>query len=140
MRHVSKLGSGGNSEAKFKVAFCVTSIGRNHQVIDALPLQCLTLWPWREHVRIYFVDFNACAKLTEFIWDNLWEMMDARYLQYARCSARSSWHASICKNGVHYWASGWADMLVNMDGDSIIGTDMPVDIFEHLNIHTAGQK
>ena len=118
----------------------MTSVGRDHQVIDALPLQCLTLWHWREHVRIFFVGYSADTKLAEFIWDNRWEMLDAGYLQYARCSARSSWHARICKNGIHYWASEWVDLLVNMDGDRIIGSDMLVHIFEHLNIHTAGQQ
>ena len=124
----------------FKVAFCTTSVGRNHQVRDALPLQLMTLWPWREHVRVYFVDYNEDTELCQFIFDTCREVLEVGFLQYARCSQRNSWHASICKNGAHYWAAEWADMLVNMDGDRIIGPDLPLHILEHLNIHQMDQK
>jgi hypothetical protein len=122
----------------FKVAFCTTSLGRNHQVRDALPLQLMTLWPWRSHVRVYFVDYNQDEELCKFIFDTCTEMLDVGFLQYARCVERKSWHASICKNGAHFWAAGWADMLVNLDGDRIIGPDLPLHIFEHLNIYHKG--
>jgi hypothetical protein len=39
---------------------------------------------------------------------------------------RNSWHASICKNGVHYWAAeDGCHVLINLDGDRLIGADLP---------------
>jgi hypothetical protein len=79
----------------FKVAFCTTSVGRDHQVRDALPVQSMMLWLWRAHVRVYFVDYNEGTDLCQFIFDTCFEMLQAGFLQYARCSERNSWHASI---------------------------------------------
>ena len=117
----------------FKVAFCVTSVGRNHQVVRALPMQLMTLWPWRPHVRLYLVDFNKDETLLKWVGANCFEAAQAGLLHYARCAARSSWHASICKNACHFWASSWADVLVNLDGDRIISEDLPPHIFQYLN-------
>lgn len=105
-----------------RIAFCTSSLGRDDQVKAALPIQLLSLWPWSGTVRLYFADFNEGRDLQDWVVCECSEALESGLLRYGRSAARRSWHASVCKNMVHCWAAEWADVLVNLDGDRLLGS------------------
>jgi hypothetical protein len=104
---------------------CVTTLGRDWQLQNALPLAIWLAWNYEE-VTVYVVDFNQHDTLQKWVLGNLALPIKVGKLKYYRCTTMGTWHASLAKNTVHMAAcrdtSGQEALLVNLDGDNVFTT------------------
>ncbi len=119
-----------------QIALCVTTLGRNHQIMHVLPVNLLLLWRWRMVVSVVLVDFNPDQCLEDYTMSSLAFAVDHRLLGYYRSDQLPHWHASIAKNTSHMMGIDFNKVkfgnpeglgrddenlvLVNLDGDNVI--------------------
>lgn len=101
------------------VSFCITSLGRNDQVMRTLPVNIADNAIDRVDVEFVLVDFNTDDALQQFVLDRFPAELKCGYLRYYRTDALPHWHASVAKNTAHARARG--RIVVNLDGDNYTG-------------------
>ena len=110
-------------DAQPLLSFCITSLRRNDQIMQTLPLNLAQNWQDRSMVEFVLVDFNPSIdddhSLEQFVLQQCRRELDCGYLCYFQSDALPSWHASIAKNTAHSVARG--RVLVNLDGDNFVG-------------------
>eukprot|EP00445_Apocalathium_hangoei_P029022 CAMPEP_0203924996 /NCGR_PEP_ID=MMETSP0359-20131031/64701_1 /ASSEMBLY_ACC=CAM_ASM_000338 /TAXON_ID=268821 /ORGANISM="Scrippsiella Hangoei, Strain SHTV-5" /LENGTH=484 /DNA_ID=CAMNT_0050853331 /DNA_START=89 /DNA_END=1543 /DNA_ORIENTATION=+ len=108
------------------VALCITTKNRLWQLRRALPLNLLHCWPHRRWTTIHIVDFGSTDETLEWIMSRCRAAIDAGLLKVYYTDRQPFWHASIAKNTAHMVAT--EDIVVNLDGDNLIGPNFPVDV------------
>ena len=129
---LQRLGSGEQSESSRTVGLCVTTKNRLWQLRRALPLNLLHAWPHRSWVKIHLVVCDCTDNTLDWVLKNCRPAMDADLLRVYDTDCRMPyWHACIGKNTSHMVAK--EDILVNVDGDNLIGPDFPVDVLQNFD-------
>ena len=119
------------TESQQTVALCLTTKNRLWQLQRALPLTLLHAWPHRAWVCVHLVICDCAEGAMEWVIENCQPAMEAGLLQvYNTDGNMKYWHASIAKNTSHMVAH--ADILVNVDGDNIIGSDFLVNVINNF--------
>ncbi len=118
----------------FSVALCVTTFKRNHQIMQALPVNlCVTL-PHRDTFFWAVVDFNEDNALEEHIMQEYTEALRTQHLRYFRSVPRwRTFHCPTAKNTAHVAAARVAPddnwlYCVNLDNDNIVTTQWLEDV------------
>ncbi len=106
-----------------RVALCMTSMRRFHQIKVALPLMLLQLWPLQEHIVLVLADLNQDEELSEFVEERLFEAVQCGLLVHMRSAEMPFWHACRAKNAAAFAAVGMGGIcaVVNMDNDRVVG-------------------
>ncbi|CAK0896301.1 unnamed protein product [Prorocentrum cordatum] len=121
--------------SQFTVGLCITSMNRLWQLRRALPLNLLQCWPHRQWVRIHVVDFGSSDGTMDFLLNRCRVAMDCDLLRVYRADLEF-WHASVAKNTAHAVAD--EDILVNCDGDNLLGPGFPQDVVLRLTTGSTG--
>lgn len=108
------------------VALCISTKNRLWQLRRALPLNILHSWPFRGWAKIHVVDFGSVDNTLQFILTRCRAAIDAGLLRVYSTDQLPWWHASVAKNTSHMVAK--EDILVNLDGDNLIGPRFLQDI------------
>ncbi len=122
-------------ELGVRVAFVTVCLRRGWQLAWALPVNCVLLWKYRAHVRIY-VTVVEDTEGTTLAWLSYHckAAVTSGLLVVGVGSGSTLWHASIMKNAAHVFAlqqegfTGGAGgsaplVVVNLDADNIAGID-----------------
>lgn len=112
------------------VALCTATKNRLWQLKNALPLNLIHCWPYRQRVKIYVVDFDSTDGTMEWIVTNCRVAMDIGLLNVFHASDMPHWHASVGKNTAHMVAC--EDILVNLDGDNLVGPGFAHDVSRRM--------
>ena len=118
------------SMSQVSVALCMTTKNRLWQLRHSLPLNLMHAWPHRRWAKIHLVDFGSTDGTLEWIMMHCRSAIDADLLQVYSVDDMPDWHASVAKNTSHMVAS--EDILVNVDGDNLIGPGFPVDVVTRM--------
>jgi hypothetical protein len=133
---LTKLKTEEVTESTQTVALCIATKNRLWQLSRALPLNLMHAWPHREWVRIHLVICDCEDKALEWVEHHCQPAMNVGLLQvYSTNGNMPHWHASVGKNTSHMVAS--EDILVNVDGDNLIGPNFPLDVVQQFE---AGYK
>ena len=118
------------------VALCIATKNRLWQLCRALPLNLMHAWPHRDWVRVHLVICDCEDKALDWVEYHCQPAMNVGLLQvYTTNGNMPYWHASVGKNTSHMVAS--EDILVNVDGDNLIGPNFPLDVVQKFQ---AGYK
>lgn len=118
------------TESPLTVALCIATMNRLWQLRRALPLNLLHCWPHRKWVRIHVVDFGSTDTTQEWLLRRCQAAIDCGLLVVYASDQLPFWHASVAKNTSHMVAT--EDILVNLDGDNLIGPGFPIDVVKHF--------
>ena len=119
------------TESPVSVALCVTTMNRLWQLERALPLNLLHCWRDRKWTRFHVVDFGSSDGTLSFLLNKCRPAIDCGLLAVYTTDQLQFWHASIAKNTAHAVAS--EDILVNLDGDNLIGPAYTHDVVRRFN-------
>ena len=109
------------------VACCMATKNRLWQLQRALPLNLLHAWPHRNWTKVHLVVCDCNERSLEWVLRNCRPAIDAGLLiVYSTDGNMPHWHACVGKNTSHMVAT--QDILVNVDGDNLIGRDFPVHV------------
>ncbi|MCP4243664.1 MAG: hypothetical protein GY772_24180, partial [bacterium] len=133
------------------VALASSCFRRAWQVKFALPVNVLTLWPFRAFTRLYLVligkDEAECKELIPWLEEHFSLAVEEGVLRVGICSGVDTWHASIAKNSAarfvkaHTPASADATFLVNLDCDNCVGLQFVPDCLARLQrMKRTGQR
>eukprot|EP00931_Biecheleriopsis_adriatica_P047245 TRINITY_DN27210_c0_g1_i1.p1 TRINITY_DN27210_c0_g1~~TRINITY_DN27210_c0_g1_i1.p1 ORF type:complete len:502 (-),score=99.60 TRINITY_DN27210_c0_g1_i1:55-1560(-) len=111
------------------VGLCTATMNRLWQLRVALPLTLLHCWKHRRWTRVHVVDFGSTDGTLDFLLNRCQAAIDCGLLRVYRCD-QQYWHASIAKNTAHMVAE--EDILVNVDGDNIIGPGFIEDVLKQF--------
>jgi len=120
---------GQESMSKKSLAMCTATMNRVWQLRTALPITLAHCWRHRHWTKIHVVDFGSDDGTLCFLMQECRAAIDAGLLLVYRCEQKY-WHASVAKNTSHMVAA--ADILVNVDGDNIIGQDFPLEVVRNF--------
>ena len=114
------------------VGFCTATKRRLWQLCHALPLNLLHAWPHRTWVKIHLVVCD-CPDTLNWVLAHCQPAIWADLLRvYETNGQMPYWHASVGKNTAHMVAEE-ADIVVNVDGDNLIGPNYPLDILSRFH-------
>jgi len=119
------------------VGLCIPCKNRLWQLQEALPLNLVHCWPHRDWTTIHVVDFDSNDDTLDFLLTACRAAIDVGLLKVYTSDQLPFWHASIAKNTAHMVAR--EDILVNVDCDSLVGPDFPVDVVDLFRYHTVLQ-
>jgi len=122
-------GAAGPAPSPLTVGLCMATKNRLWQLQLALPLNILRAWPHRRWVRFHVVVFGDDDAL-QFVLNKCRAAIDVGMLVVYVSEGLPYWHASIAKNTAHKVAR--EDILVNLDGDNIIGPDFLTDMVQRF--------
>jgi len=105
-------------------------MNRLWQLRRALPLNLLHSWHDRKWTRFHVVDFGSTDGTLEFLLTRCRPAIECGLLAVYSTDQLPYWHASIAKNTVHACAS--EEILVNLDGDNLMGPDFTRDVVRHF--------
>lgn len=114
----------------YTVALCIATMNRLWQLRRALPLNIIHCWPHRRWTKIYIVDFGSSDGTLDFLLSRCRAAIDCGLLNVFTTDNLGYWHASIAKNTTHVVAA--EDILVNVDGDNLVGPDFPVNVAKNF--------
>jgi hypothetical protein len=100
---------------KIEISFCTTCRGRLYQLRETLPHNLATL---REDEEFVLVDYKSPDGLSEWVWANCRDAIDAGRLRFFEVLDEAPWHASKAKNLAYRISRG--AFLFNLDGDNFI--------------------
>ena len=87
-----------------KVCLCVSNLKRGWQLKKTLPMNILSMWPWRACTKMVVVVFESDESddLVAWIQEVCAVALEAGALTLATARLpNNAWHASIAKNTVH---------------------------------------
>jgi hypothetical protein len=108
------------------VGLCITTMNRLWQLRRALPLNLLHCWPHRRWAKIHVVDFGSSDGTLDFLLHRCRAAIECGLLRVYSADSLPFWHASVAKNTAHMVAD--EDILVNCDGDNLMGPHFPQDV------------
>ena len=112
------------------ITFCSTSFKRGWQLKRALPANLLSLWPWRQSLRLCLVVFDSdeAPELMGWIRQHCAAALEVDLLVVATSALPNGhWHASIAKNVAHKVAmeTYLAESKTTADADQAAGCSAP---------------
>jgi len=117
------------ADLPFTVALCTATMNRLWQLKSALPLTLLHCFPYRNRCRVYVVDLGSNDGTLEWLLNYCRWAIEIGLLRVFRAD-ELNWHACIGKNTAHIQAK--EDILVNVDGDNLIGAGFLKDVCQQF--------
>ena len=121
--------SGCETQSEKTVGLCTAVMNRLWQVRIALPLTLAHCWKHRRWTKVHVVDFGSNDGTLCFLMQDCRAAIDVGLLSVYRCREQY-WHASLAKNTSHMVS--FEDILVNVDGDNIVGQNFPQEVLSHF--------
>ena len=118
------------TDSSKSLALCTASKGRLWQLKVALPLNILHAWPHRKWVRIHLVIADDDDALNWVLTHCKLALEVGLLKLYSTMGNMPYWHCSVAKNTSHQQAA--EDILVNLDGDNIIGPQFVEHVMEQF--------
>lgn len=112
-----------------KLSFCITCKDRLYQLKNTLPINLIHNKNSRNIIEFILVDFDT-PNLREWIYSNFGKELASGYLKYYYTDKLSNWHASLCKNIAHVYASGV--IVSNLDCDNYTGNNGGLHIIKNF--------
>ena len=123
------IGRGKADNLPFTVALCTATMNRLWQLKFALPLTLLHCFSYRNTCRVYVVDLGSNDGTLEWLLNHCRWAIEIGLLRVFRAD-ELNWHACIGKNTAHIQAE--EDILVNVDGDNLIGAGFLKDVCQQF--------
>ena len=129
---LQKLALDEKTQSTRSVGLCITTKNRLWQLRRALPLNLIHAWPHRDWVKVHLVVCDCTDGTMDWVMKNCRPAIEVDLLRvYDTIGKMPYWHASIGKTTSHMVAT--EDIVVNVDGDNLIGRDFLVNVVELFN-------
>lgn len=117
--------NGRKPDLPYTVALCTATMNRLWQLKNALPLTLVHAYPFKDSCRVHVVDMGSTDGTLEWLLRYCRWAIEIGLLRVYRAEEKK-WHACIGKNTAHIQAK--EDILVNVDGDNLIGAGFLEDV------------